>query len=188
MYADFLKERFPHDEANGLFRAPNLPAVKLGKLLMKETRIASPNDVLGIHLWSGFLGGGYVMFTKDRCFYSDGEFALEDVKSADPQKDKIFVVTNLQGQLEPNELDVENDIVATALARLLSAMAGVDPKAKQALENTYREEGYSVAEINWLQLRDEVMRTIDFLYDRYNDGKLSMLEYESKKEELLSRL
>lgn len=188
MYAALLKEKFPHDEANGLFKAPQLPAVKLGKVLIKETRISSPNDVLGLHIWSGFMSGGYLILTKNRCYYEDGEFALEDVKSAEAREDKLFVITNLQGQLVPNDLDVKNEAVAKALARILSAVARLDPAADAALENTYDPEVYSSAEIDWLKLRDEVMKTIDFLYERYNDGKLNMLEYESKKSELLGRL
>ena len=42
--------------------------------------------------------------------------------------------------------------------------------------------------MDWLLLRDEVMRTIDQLYERFQDGKLSLLEYENKKEQLLARL
>ncbi|MDP5171200.1 MAG: hypothetical protein NWR72_13230 [Bacteroidia bacterium] len=188
MYADLIKEKFPHDEGLDLYKAPQLPAVKLGKVLMKDTRIASPNDVLGLHLWSGFLGGGFLAFTQDRVYYDGGEFALEDVKGADAKGDKILVTTNLQGQLIPHEVDVKNEAVAKALARILEAISALDPKAEAALSTTYDPERYSAAEIDWLKLRDEVMRTIDFLYERYNDGKLNMLEYESKKEELLGRL
>lgn len=188
MYASLLKEKFPHDEANGLYKAPQLPAMKLGKVLIRETRISSPNDVLGLHLWSGFMSGGYLILTKDRCYYEEGEFALEDVKSAEARGDKLFVVTNLQGQLVPNDLDVKNESVAKALGRILEAIARFDPAADAALENTYDPKVYSAAEIDWLKLRDEVMKTIDFLYERYNDGKLNMLEFESKKEELLGRL
>ena len=67
-------------------------------------------------------------------------------------------------------------------------LAGFDPASEEALERSYDPETYTTAEIDWLKLRDEVMRTIDFLYQRYNDGKLNMLEFESKKEELLGRL
>lgn len=188
MYAQFLKDKFPHDEANGLYKAPQLPAVKLGKVLVKETRISSPNDVIGLHLWSGFMSGGYLILTKDRCYTEDKEFALEDVKSAEARKDEIHLVTNLQGQLVPQEFRVENESVAKALARILDQLAGFDPASEEALERSYDPETYTTAEIDWLKLRDEVMRTIDFLYQRYNDGKLNMLEFESKKEELLRRL
>jgi hypothetical protein len=39
-----------------------------------------------------------------------------------------------------------------------------------------------------LLLRDEVMRTIDMLHERFQDGKLSLIQYEEKKTELLARL
>ncbi len=188
MYASLIKEKFPHDESLDLFRAPHLPAVKLGKLLRRETRIASPSDVLGLHLWSGLLSSGYLVFTQDRCFFDGGGAALEDIRSAGAKGSRLVLAVNLQGQLSPIELNVGSEAAAQALVRFLEQIAYNDPKAEAVVANTYEQSGFDPAEINWLKLRDEVMRTIDMLYDRYNDGKLSILEFESKKEELLSRL
>ena len=76
--------------------------------------------------------------------------------------------------------------MAKTLQRIFEGLSRTDPKAEKIVKQTY--EGYSNTELDWLNLRDEIMRTFDMLYDRYNDGKLTLLEYENKKEQLLSRL
>lgn len=186
MYADLIKDKFPQDEKNGLYKYPNLPAVKLGKILIKDRRISSPNDVMAMHHYSGFLGDGTVLFTKDRCYYDGGSFLLEDVREIQVKGSKMTVFANQQAQFVPHQLSAKNEQVAQTLQRILERMASYDPKAEKLVENAY--EGYSNTELDWLNLRDEIMRTIDLLYDRYQDGKLSLLEYETKKEELLGRL
>jgi hypothetical protein len=186
MYADFLKEKFPQDDKNGLYRKPNLPAVKLGKLLIKDRRISSPNDVVAMHYYSGFLGDGMLLFTSSKAYYEGGSFLLEDIKEVQVNGSKMTVFANQQGQFVPHQLSVKNEQVANTLQRLLERMASKDPVAQQLVAQTY--EGHADAEINWLNLRDDIMRTIDMLYERYNDGKLSLLEYEAKKDELLGRL
>lgn len=188
MYKSLLLDHFPVDEAQGLFKVPHLPATRLGRLLRKETRIASPNDVLAMHEWSGFLSGGWLIFTADKCYYEEGELLLEDVRSADAKEDEVWLIMNLKGEMSQQHIKVKNETVAKAMARMFGQMANVDPVAEAALAETYDPAQYNAAEIDWLKLRDEVMKTIDLLYARYNDGKLSILEFESKKEELLGRL
>ncbi|MEL6672131.1 MAG: hypothetical protein AAFR61_08055 [Bacteroidota bacterium] len=188
MYADLIKEKFPQDEANGLYKAPKIPAVRLGKILVKDTRISSPNDVLAMHYFSSMFSGGAILFTAKKCFYDDGAFELEDVKEVQLKGNKLVVMANQQTQFVPHTLSVKNEQVAKTLQRILETISRFDPTAEKILEKTYDPEKYNSAEINWLTLRDEILKTIDYLYDRYNDGKLSMIEYEEKKEELLGRL
>ena len=64
MYADILKEKFPQDEKNGLYRIPQLPAVKLGRILTRDTRISSPSDVVAMHLYSGTFSSGTIILTS----------------------------------------------------------------------------------------------------------------------------
>lgn len=187
MYAEILKEKFPQDEKNGLFKFPKLPAVKLGRLLAKDTRIPSPNDVIALHMYSGtFSGSNTLIFTTSKCFYPDGSFALEDIQKVDQNKSKLIVVTNQQNQFIQHPLSTKNEQVAKTLKRILESLRRQDPLSEKLVQKTY--EGYSNTELDWLNLRDEIMSTIDMLFERYNDGKLTLLEYESKKEELLSRL
>ncbi|MEL7530866.1 MAG: hypothetical protein AAFN10_06145 [Bacteroidota bacterium] len=187
-YRELIKEKFPQDEKNGLYVSPKLPAVKLGKILLSNKQIASPNDVIALHLFSGFLSGGQVILTEDRCYYPDGVFNLEDVKEVQAKGSTLVVFANQQTQLVPHEFKVKSDQVAKTVKRVLEAIARFDPKSEAAIKKTEKYAEYSTTELDWLNLRDEIMRTIDMLYERYNDGKLSMLEYESKKDDLLNRL
>ena len=186
-YRDILKEKFPQDEKNGLFVAPKLPAVRLGKILMKDKRIASPNDVVAMHHYSGVFNSETVIFTQERCFYQGGAFNLEDIKEVQVKGDDLTVFANQQTQFVPHQFSVKNKQVAKTLQRILESISAYDPKAEAMVAKT-QYDGYSNTELDWLNLRDEIMRTIDMLYARYNDGKLSMIEYEDKKAELLSRL
>lgn len=56
------------------------------------------------------------------------------------------------------------------------------------LNARYLRAGLNPASIQWLELRDEVLRTIDLLYEKYQEGKLSLIEYETLKEDLLRHL
>ena len=186
MFTSIIKELFPQDERNGLYRVPQLPAVKLGKILRRDRRITSPSDVLAMHIFSGTFSSGMLILTRDRCFYSEGAFDLENVKKFEYRGKDCTVLANQNNQLIPHNFTVKNEQVAKSLERIFNKIAHHDPKSDEMVKQTY--EGYSNTELDWLNLRDEIMRTIDMLYDRYNDGKLTLLEYESKKEELLSRL
>lgn len=186
MYADILKEKFPQDEKNGLYKVPQLPAVKLGRILTRDTRISSPSDVVAMHLHSGTFSSSTILITSSTCFYDDGSFLLEDIKEVQIDGNRLTVFANQQTQFVPHSLKTKNDQVAKTLQRIFEGLSRQDPKAAQIVKQTY--EGFSNTELDWLNMRDEIMRTIDMLYDRYNDGKLTLLEYENKKEQLLSRL
>ncbi|MFK7969202.1 MAG: hypothetical protein AB8F95_02495 [Bacteroidia bacterium] len=186
MYRSYLKDKFPHDERNGLYVAPNMPAVKLGKALMKDRRIASPNDVLALHVDDGTFSSNYIIFTHDKCYYDGGEFLLEDVKEIQLEGKKLTVFANQKGQYLPHQLKAKNETVAKTLQRVFDGLGSFDPKAQELVANAY--ENYSTTELDWLNLRDEVMRTIDMLHDRFQEGKLSLVQYEEKKLQLLERL
>ena len=187
-YTELIKEKFPEDDRNDLFKVPNLPAVKLGKLLLKDRRINSPSDVIAMHEYGGLFSSGYVLFTRNACYYPDGSFLLEDVKEFQHDGGKITIFANQNAQLVPHKFSVGNEQVAKSLKRLFEAAKSYDPKSVKQMEKVRDYSEFSHTELDWLNLRDEVMRTIDMLYERYNDGKLTFLEYENKKEELLGRL
>ena len=187
-YTQLIKDKFPEDSRNDLYKAPNLPAVKLGKLLLKERRVNSPADVLAMHEFGGLFSSGYVLLTREACFYPEGSFLLEDVKEYQFDGSKITVFVNQNAQFIPHKFSVKNEQVAKTLKRLFESIRHFDPTATARMEKVRQYEEYSNTELNWLNLRDEIMRTIDMLYDRYNDGKLTLIEYEDKKDELLNRL
>jgi len=186
MYKEVILNKFPHNENSGLYKRPNLPAVKLGRILMSDTRISSPNDVLAMHLFSSYFSTYYVIFTGEKVIYKGGEFLLEDVKEAQTAGSNLTVYANEKASLIPHSFRVKSDQVAQTFKRFFSDIAYNDPTANKLVEQTY--VNFDGAELNWLKLRDEVIRTIDLLYERFNDGKLSLMEYENKKQELLDRL
>jgi len=185
-YSTLIKDKFPEDERNDLYKVPNIPAVELGKLLRKDTRIASPADILAMHSWSSVFSAGSLLLTRSGCFYPKGSFLWEDIKEYQHKGNEVTVFVNQNGQLVPHQFSVKNEQVAKSLAHLFDAIRYTDPKSEAQLQQVY--EAYNPTEVEWLKLRDEIMRTIDMLYERYNDGKLTLLEYEQKKEELLARL
>lgn len=186
MYADRIREKFPEDPQSGLYKAPRLPALKLGKLLMRDRRVASPTDVLALHLDEGTFSTQALIFTKTDCLYEGGAFPLSQVREARAAGRKLSVVVNQNGQLITHSFSVKNEPVAQLLRRLLEDFGRYDPEAEAVPDRSY--EGLDPAAVPWLLIRDEVMRTIDMLYERYNDGKISLLEYEEKKQALLDRL
>lgn len=188
MYAELIKRKFPHNQDLDLYVQPKLPAVQLGKVLAKDTRIASPSDVVAVHMHGGMFSSSLVILTTDKCFYPGGSFLLEDAREATIDGKSLVVTANHVGAITNHKFSVKNEDVARVLRKIFSDIAYYDAKTEKKVEETYENLEYNPDEINWLKLRDEVMRTIDMLTERFNDGKISLLQFEEKKEELLSRL
>lgn len=188
MYTDLIKRKFPHDDQLDLYVQPKLPAVKLGKALMKDTRVASPSDVVAVHMHGGMFSSSLVIFTAEKCYYPGGSFLLEDVRDATIDAKSLTVTANQGGAPTNHKFSVKNEDVARVLRKIFSDIAYYDAKTEKHVAQTYENLGYNPEEIKWLKLRDEVMRTIDLLSERFNDGKLSLLQFEEKKDDLLSRL
>ncbi len=189
MYRDFIKRKFPDNEDLGLFVSPRLPATKLGKILMKETRVKQPTEVVAMYLESGFFGGTYLILTDTKCYYDGGTFDLETLRGCKAEGKSIEFIISGMGSTFSQRFAMGDAQAATTVAKVLDDLAYWD-KDKEA-ETAPDPEKYTQFEgqaVDWLLLRDEVMRTVDMLYDRFQDGKLSLLEYESKKAELLARL
>lgn len=190
MYSALLKDKFPEDPRKGLYKTPALPAQKLGKILTSETRISSPNDVIAMHLNEGFFSTSYVIFTTSHCYYPGGLFLLEDFKEFQYKGTDCTVMANQKGNFTAHKFSVASVEVAEILRKIFQNIQSYDPTAVQET-STKNGVDYSKFEgkaLDWLLLRDEVMRTIDMLYDKFNEGKLSLLEYEDKKQQLLDRL
>jgi hypothetical protein len=189
MYRDFIKRKFPHNEKLGLFVAPKLPATKLGRILMKETRVQQPGEVAAMHLDSGLFGSTYVLLTDNKIFWPDGSLDLANVRSARADGRRVEISISSLGSASVARIKMGSDEVASAFAKILDDIAFFDPESANQLDSSRKD--YSEFEgqaIDWLLLRDEVMKTIDLLYERFQDGKLSLIEYEEKKSQLLARL
>ena len=189
MYTDFLKRKFPHNENEGLYVSPKLPAKKLGKALASDTRIKSPNDVIALHVDDGMFSSTFLIFTDTRCYFGGGMFLLEDLRSVEHNGKALIMHVNQAGSgVAKYTVRTKNETVAKLLVKVLGDLVYHDPNEQEAPQKSYEDLGYDPAEIDWLKLRDEVMITIDQLHERFMDGKLDLIQYEEKKEALLKRL
>lgn len=188
MYADYIKRRFPQNDKEGMYAAPNLPAVKLGKILIKERSVKQPGDVAAMHLDEGVFSSSYILFTGEGCFYDGQSFLWEDTRGAVAEGKKIKVTLNVHGGgFSERFLKAKSETAAKMLATVIENIARHDPESAQQEEKPSYED-FEGSALDWLLLRDEVMKTIDLLYEKFMDGKLTLLEYEEKKTELLARL
>lgn len=189
MYRDFIKRKFPHNEDQGMYLSPRLPATKLGKILMRETRVKQPSDVVAMYLDTSFFGDTYLLLTDTKCYYDGGTFDLETLRSCKADGKNIEFTVSGVGSSYGQRMKLGDEQAAAAIAKVLDDLAYWDKADEEATapdpEKYQQFEGQA---LDWLLLRDEVMRTVDMLYERFQDGKLSLLEYESKKAQLLARL
>lgn len=185
MYREFIQSKFLDNEKLGLYKAPRLPAVKLGKILMKEQRVKQPGDVIAMHLDEGFFGSDYFLFTEDTAFFNGGEFKYVDIKTVSSDGKTVEIVANVMSALKQMSFKAKSQEAANVIARTLLAISNHDPQKADEKPDYSQFEGQA---IDWLLLRDEVMKTIDMLHERFQDGRLSLIEYEDKKSALLARL
>ncbi len=186
-YRDFIVSRFPFDDKLGFYVKPNLPASAVGKALNLFTGIKNPSDVLAVYLFDKLLGSGGVAFTETTAHYNKATFVLEDVRSALAEDKNVHVDVNRGGALSRHTFRVEKPEAAATLARFFEALSAV-PKVQELPLSAGDYSSYSHDARLWLELRDEIIKTIDMLYDRFNAGKISFLEFEDKKADLLRRL
>lgn len=184
MYAELIKSKFPTDENLGLYSSPHLPAVKLGKVLAAETKI-QPTDVVAFHLDAGYFSSSYVLLTNTHCYYPGSNFALAELRDARFEGKNVIAAVNLKGGFAEHKMACASEDAARVVTKILNDISNKKEEVKLP-EATY--ETFELKEANWLKLRDEVIKTIDVLYEKFNDGKLSLMEYEGKKADLLSRL
>lgn len=183
-FSSVLRRKFPHDPSLGMYVHPNLPASKLGKVLNDYTTVA-PGDVVAFYSDGGLFSSINVVLTKTDCHYPDGSFPLEEVKSATVDGSKVIVMANKGGNQFEHSFKVKSDEAAKVFSKIFSEVQYFDGDSETD-EGDYSK--FSKEAVDWLEIRDEVMRTIDVLYEKFNDGKISLLDYEQKREELLSRL
>lgn len=188
---DVILRKFPNDPLLGLYAKPNIPPGKLGSALSAYTRL-NPNDVIALHTYGNVFSGGSIAFTATEMHHPKGFVKYEDLRGATPNGKEIHIHVNQGGMTNSYILKTENERAAALLQNVLDAII-TQPKADdlaaeaEALRD-YEAEGFQHTEISWLKLRDEVMRTIDLLHERFQDGKLSLTEYENKRADLLARL
>jgi hypothetical protein len=186
-FSAIIQKKFPYNEKLGFYVKPNLPAKILGRALNTYTKISSPADVVAFYYFSNMFSSGNVALTGTHLFAPKNSFLLEDIKGAQANKNNVEIMLNQNGNTVRYVLSVQNEEAAQILAKFLEDIA-YTPRGEQIVSAVNSYEVFEAKELNWLLLRDEVMKTIDMLYDRFNEGKITLLEYEEKKQELLSRL
>ena len=188
MYRDFILRKLQADENLGIFVAPNLPGAKLGRILNAETSIR-PGDVIAFYLDAGLWSTNYLIITNTKCHYPGGSVNLENLRGAKADGKRIEFMISAGSSTNAQYAKVGDEKVAALIAKALDDAAYYDPEAEKALSpDTKKYAEFEGQAIDWLLLRDEVMRTIDMLHERFQDGKLDLIQYEEKKEELLARL
>ncbi|GIV44522.1 MAG: hypothetical protein KatS3mg035_1645 [Bacteroidia bacterium] len=187
-FTEVIKRKFPYDEKLEFYVKPNMPAGKLGKALASNSKIQAA-EVIAFHLYSGLFSSGAVVFTPTLCYFEGGSLKLEDLKSVSISDKFIQVEVNQGGRLTSSKIRCQNAEAAALLAHVFNAIIDL-PKTDDIPILTEKKDysSYSKEAINWLELRDEIMATIDMLHQRFMDGKISLIEYEDKKTDLLSRL
>jgi hypothetical protein len=186
-FSTIIQKKFPYNEKLGFYVKPNLPAKILGRALNTYTKIGSPADVVAFYHFSNMLSSGNLALTGTHLFAPKNSFLLEDIKGAQANKNNVEMMINQNGNTIRYILGVQNEEAAQILAKFLEDLA-YTPRAEEMIASVSSYEEFELKELNWLLLRDEIMKTIDMLYDRFNEGKITLLEYEEKKQDLLSRL
>lgn len=188
-FRDLIQRRFPQNDQRGFYRLPDIPNGAMSRALNDFTRL-SQRDVVAIYRYGSLMGGsGSVVLTATHLHHPKGSFALADLKGAFQQgKDVQFQLNTGGGSIGTVNFKCATEEDAQALQRFLDDVATA-PRADDIAPTPQADySAYSPEAVNWLELRDEVMRTIDQLHERFQDGRLSLMEYEDKKADLLSRL
>jgi hypothetical protein len=187
-YSDAVLRRFPTDANLGFYAKPNLPTGKLGRALGAYTKL-NPTDILAIHEYGNLFNGGSLAFTARQLWHPKGFINFEDIRSAASADKDVTVQVNQGGTVVPVLLRANSPQAAQLLVNVLDVISYPD----QADENTeptpdYEQAGFQHTEISWLKLRDEVLKTIDLLHQKFQDGKIGLQEWEDKKADLMARL
>ncbi|MDX2062562.1 MAG: hypothetical protein SFY70_05840 [Bacteroidia bacterium] len=185
-FTEVIKRNFPSDERLGFYVQPNIPSGITGRVLNTYTRINIP-DVVAVHAYGTMLDKDYIVLTDTQLHHEKGSVNLEDLKGATARDRYVDVDVNTSGNTHRLSLKTKDADAAKVLARTLDTLS-FQPKADDLMPEKADYSQYSASSLSWLELRDEVMRTIDLLHERFQNGKLSLLEYEEKKADLLSRL
>lgn len=185
-YTEIIKRNFPSDDTHGFYVQPNIPSGITGRVLNEFTKLNIP-DVVAVHAFGNVLDKDYIVLTDTQLFYEKTSFNLEEMKGASVRDRFVDVDVNLNGNLTRHSLKTKSPEAAQVLARVIDTLSFQDT-ASDLMPEEKDYSKFSQTSLDWLELRDEVMRTIDLLYERFQNGKLSLIEFEEKKADLLSRL
>ncbi len=187
-FTEVIKRKFPYDEKLEFYVKPNMPAGKLSRALASNSKIQAA-DIIAFHLYGGLFNSGAVVFTPTLCYFDGKVVRLEDIRAVSKRDKFIQIQVNQGGRFTTNIIKCQNAEAAALLENVFNAIIDA-PRANNLAILVEKKDysQYSKEAVNWLELRDEVMATIDLLHQKFMDGKISLIEYEDKKTDLLSRL
>jgi len=186
-YRVLLLRKFPENPTLGFYRHPKLPSSLLGRTLVRFLHVTSPADVVAFYYQTGFLRSYEVLFTDTHVYDKEAYFPLEDIRGVERQGAHLILQVNQVGRTLPYRMKLGSQLAAELMERVFDLIVHA-PKEDMIERVIERRANLNLASVQWLELRDEVLRTIDLLHEKYQEGKLSLLEYEMLREDLLRRL
>lgn len=186
-YRVLLLRKFPENPTLGFYRHPKLPSSLLGRTLVRFLHVTSPADVVAFYYHEKLFGSYEVLFTDTHVYDKVAYYPLEDIRGVQRSEKTLRLEISQVGRIVSHEMRLGSPLAAELMERVFELIIRA-PK-EDAIEKVIQmRAGLNPASIQWLELRDEVMRTLDFLHEKYQEGKLSLLEYETLREDLLRRL
>jgi len=186
-YLEIIERRFPHLPGDGFYLKPHLPATQLGRVLASNSRIGSPSDVVAFYRYGGLFSGGSVVLTEEQVFFDGGSVRLEDVRGGSTNDKTAVLSINKGGALDSVNIKTNSADDAKRIAAVFDAIAYA-PKTDVLIEKLDSYDAFSPEAINWLKLRDEVLKTVESLNQMFQDGKITLIEFEETRSRLLERL
>lgn len=185
MYADLILAAFPADDNLGMYRYPNLPATKLGKVLAGATRIKTPGEVIAFLYEGGLFSSNYVIFSMDYVFYPNGSFPLRELRGVSVDGKKIACTVNQAGATVEHILKTGNETVANAIGGVLRQILDALDTVETADISSMNSMDFAM--IDWKRLRPELEATIAKLEEMYEQGMLTSNQIDDVRITLLSR-
>lgn len=186
-YRALLLRHFPENPTLGFYRHPKLPSSLVGRSLGRFLHVTSPADVVAFYRYDRLFRSYEVMFTDTHFYDEEAYFPLEDVRAVQRKENRLIIGLQQVGKVLYHTLDLGHPLSAELMEKVFEMIIHA-PKDDLLERARYLRAGLNPASIQWLELRDEVLRTIDLLYEKYQEGKLSLIEYETLKEDLLRHL
>lgn len=184
MYREQIQRIVTPDERLGIYVAPALPAVKLGKLLMKETRVPAPGQVVAF--FEPPSGNIWIILTDTVCYYPGDMFPIAQVTHIFQESAKLEIGLR-NGTLEQTRnIDCKDEALARLLRKVLLTLHG--QVVEELEESTADYSAFEPSEQAWLKHRDKTLTRIRDAYSEFNIGKRSLIQYEDTVSELLKQL
>ena len=186
-YRVLLLRKFPENPTLGFYRHPKLPSSLLGRTLVRFLHVTSPADVVAFYYHERLFSSYEVLFTDTHVYDKVAYYPLEDIRGVHRHEKVLRLEISQVGRIVTHEMKLGSPLAAELMERVFELIIRA-PK-EDAIEKVIQmRAGLNLASVQWLELRDEVLRTIDLLHEKYQEGKLSLLEYETLREDLLRRL